>query len=278
MSFTDQAFIKAYQTDAVAPPAAAPTRTHESHTHGPHAKFAAPKRAPLSEAIAREDAPERPLAEDDALHTPSIAGVVVQCLPVPSTPRHLAEECGDAYRRMMAYAGRSGEVIGFLGAGAGAGCTTTTLAAGLAVAHSNGPVALVDGIPGKRALCESLGLVSTQTIAAAVRRGRHASESMVHAIEQGVSVGVAFDTAAGGDEGVSSALRAMTATHAAVLVDLGSDVESIATHPARGADSLRLDAIVIVRQSGRGEADVMFARRVLAASGHTVVGVIESFC
>lgn len=284
MSYTDQAFIKAYQTDALsvptptpAPPSpAAKTRTHESHRRGPHTHFGAATKRPLSDAMAEGEQPVEPVEQPEETKI-ELAGVTVARFPIPAIATRLADECGEAYRRMMAYASRSGEVIGLLGATRGVGCTTTTLATALALSQVQGPVAVIDAAPEEDGLAASLGVLRTRSIARTLTAGGNVTEALVHSEQDGLSLGVAFQHGEDEDPRTSGALRSLTATHAAVLVDLGCDIESIAAQPSRGADALLLDAVVIVRQANHGEADVMFARRVLTASGHTVVGVIESF-
>lgn len=283
MSYTDQAFIKAYRTDTQADLASAPvprpaSHSHESHHHGPHANFAKSSgKRPLSEAIAHERAAE-PAPREPLTTAAEIAGVSLASFAAPEIATQLAELCGEEYRRMLSYAARSGGVIGLLGAGRGVGCTTTTLAAGLAIAAGgHAPAALIDAAPGERGLANSLGVTHCRSIARCLESGGAAADALIYAEEQNISLGVAFDEQTIDEGRVNGALRALTANHAAVLVDLGCDIESIATQPARGADSLRLDAVVLVRRAGAGEADVMFARRVLTAAGQTVIGVVESF-
>ncbi len=145
------------------------------------------------------------------------------------------------------------------------------------VAHNTYPVAIIDAAPEGPSLAKSLGLLHVRSIARTLASGGTAADALIHSAQENVSLGVAFDEVVGEERRVSSALRSLTATHSSVLVDLGCDLESIATQPERGADALRLDSVILVRRWGQGEADVNFARRVLVASGQTVVGVVDCF-
>ncbi|MCA9241524.1 MAG: hypothetical protein KDA37_15045 [Planctomycetales bacterium] len=291
MSYTDQAFIKAFRTDGLnEPPArAGATHTEESFHHGPHVKFDSGQKRPLSHAMnepsrrldfvqadpfvpPQREQPARSQREEQA-----IAGVCVQNVAVPSIVRELVELCGADYRRMLAFASRTGGVIGFLGAGEQVGCTTTALACALAVAESGAPVAVIDADIIKNGLARSLGFLHNRSIASTITHGSAAADSLVYSANENITFGLAFDQGASGQRPVSGALRSLLACHAAVLVDLGSDVESIVTHPARGADSLTLDSIILVRDAQAGGGEVAFAHRVLVAAGHTVVGVVDSF-
>ncbi|TWT85594.1 hypothetical protein Pla123a_04010 [Posidoniimonas polymericola] len=284
MSFTDQAFIKAYRTDTQTEPTPVPrpvSHSHETHRHGPHANFAkSPERRPLSEAIAEERAAQAAHAaqQQPAGVQASIAGVTLATFAVPEVASRLALECGEEYRRMMAYASRSGGVIGLLGAGHGVGCSTTTLAAGLAIAaDGRAPAAVIDAAPGEPGLARSLGVCDCRSLSRTLENGGAAADALIYGAAQNISLGFAFDEHTVDERRVSGALRGLIADHSAVLVDLGCDIESIATQPARGADSLRLDAVVLVRRANANEADLMFARRVLTAAGQNVIGVVESF-
>lgn len=293
MSYTDQAFIKAFRTDSLGePPAVAGAgalRAEESFRHGPHVKFTAGEKRPLSQAIEeparsldhrQSDQPEpvrRATVAEPKREPAAIAGLYVQGFSVPSVVSELVEQCGQDYRRMLSFASRTGGVIGLLGAGEQVGCTTTTLATALAVAQSGAPVAAIDADIVKNGLARSLGFLQSRSIAATITRGAPAADALVYSASQNITFGLAFDNGASGQRPVSGALRSLLASHSSVLVDLGSDVESIVTHPARGADSLTLDSIILVRDAQAGSGEVAFAHRVLVAAGHTVVGVVDSF-
>ena len=301
MTHTDQAFIQAYQRP-VAQPAGTATRsdaasittaetghgatispesigTRRTSLVGSSPQFAG--KTPLSEAIDRR---MKAAARSVQPTTPD-AATQISTFAWPSIARRLAERFANDFLNVAAYAATPAGalVLGVAGLNEGSGATTTALAIARSLATDNGPVAIIDANTANHHLADAVGVLKTHSLANVVATGRDASDAVVHAAADRVSLAVAGELVFLDEtlaEGVRRAAVQLRRQHPIMIVDFGSVLDrQDAWDNGAASTAIRLlqpTGIVLVRQEGDISGGVNAARNVVQATSADVIGFIEN--
>ncbi|MEM9186590.1 MAG: hypothetical protein AAGB00_08870 [Planctomycetota bacterium] len=288
MTRTDQAFIAAYGRQTSGPEAAgaAPTPADEprplrrhSVGHGPHLGMA--RKTPLAEAIAerRRQPASAPAGSSaatrlTAFHWPA----VVERLARVAGQQLLALAPGLANASLGGVS--TGQALGVAGVHSGSGATTATLALARCLAAVDGPVAVVDADPAGSGAAAALGVLRTRALTESLTAGGDHAASVLHAVEDHVSLIVAGDLEGVEQSGLASAASALLRTHSATLIDFGSALDHRGAWSAGAAARLiaafRPAGVALVRRGSDLSGAVSACQRVVEASSAPVLGLIDN--
>ena len=288
MTRTDQAFIEAFnrsQRESVAAPRAPLPVDHRQATlHGPHATFGA-ARTTLSEAIAQRMHQAAAAAPRATPHS----AMQVDAFRWPAISRVLSENHREDYFSLITDAITIGgaPVLAFAGVQAGAGATTTTLAIARSLAAEHGPIVVVDADLNDQQLSQRLGVQKARSLAEIASAGGSASDAVVHAARDQVSLVVAGRCSPKNLEKCRQYAATIAAQHAIVLIDGGSLSQQPSVLPAANLQATSIagvaeifqpaGVVLIRRQSDVGDTTTTTAaQRLVEMTGTRALGVVDN--